>query len=80
VIRRALLGLLCALTWRNPAFGAEFSEAKLLDFNDAYVKFFRKLYGCPPDAVNVAQCRPQQLGEFDLKLWDRARRRAEVFD
>ncbi len=47
-----------------------FTEENLAGFHNSYVKFFNKLYGCPPGEVSrIDECRPN-IGVFDEKLWE----------
>jgi hypothetical protein len=46
---------------------SEFDPSRFSAFMDVAAKFERKLYGCPPDAWEAAQCSPA-LGQLDAKL------------
>ncbi len=75
--RRTFLGLPIS-TFLALAVPEDTEELKVLtaDFNEPYCIFVKKLFGCPPEAKEVGECRPIK-GVLDYRSWRLCREAAK---
>lgn len=68
--RRRFLSLFTFLTPGVTVQGQETDVwgKHLIEFNITFAEYFRKYFGCPPDAVDAAQCKGPGLGRRDWEL------------
>jgi hypothetical protein len=45
----------------------------VVEFNEAYLKFFRAYFGCPEWAKDMKDCTGEKYGVLDLGAWEKAR-------